>query len=1480
MSGQTDSVDLVHAPIGPDTDDEAMAAWLSAAATGQLPSPSLTRWQVLRSGAVNLWEFDVAEYWFAGGRAQFVGQNKSGKSTLMALTTLIMLAGDLDRQLVDTFGQSHKSFRYYVEPTSESTDRRDSGDSASRGWAWVEYGRLVDDRPEFFTTLLYAQTRRGANDYTKTWATCAGAARVGDGLILHRSAATLTPGDLSDVPGYETAKTGTEYQERLATSLFGFESVDRLKAIVRMLKVLRTPHLGQKLDPAFFTAQMREALPAIASEEVDGLADGWDELDRLAADRDGAQSARDAVAGYLRKAWNPWADAVLRRHADDLISAVTRFDNVTRGVREAEDCLAEVQSAHRTLTSDLEDLVRELKHDTQEHLTLLSSRAYVDAQGATDQVKALQKAAEGEDKLAGIAENSAGAVLARTKERRSESTLADEAVTRTESELAARVGPARQAAQKSGLPEAAMGWVADGDGDRLSAAITTRRGHVKSARALLSTVTKAVGAEESAERAFRSAEKELTRRGTQAEQASGALTESLQRVSDDLERWAQGLGDASPDVSLRRHWVEQVTAHANSTAPQAALGTLVRTTWLASAVAPLAAGATLAQATAREQKGRAAELDRQAQDVRVQGDSVPAPPFGWTRRPRPAVSSSGAPLWRLIDPAGALLDTGGNPLAEALGRLEAGLAASGLLDVWVTPDGVYMPDRDGNDAVLTPVDSPQAAPTSPAIGNGQRGPSTLSAVLTIAADAGACATTVEAFLSSITWLSNGPATVSSTGSGYALAYDGSWVTPLTGGRAEPSPEGPELIGTAARQASRARTLAHLESQSALATAAAEDETQRARGLHAQADELERHANEAPRDHDVVSTALAAGAARCELVIAEAANEKAYSDFQLAQQASAAASTELLTFAGTHLLGRDEDALSHTSGALDKAVSATNELLAARARLGAARTNCDSAQIRLDEAERELVAAKTSASDLRSNADDAALSANVARKALGRAEEDLLSSATTLARKNEQTAIKVEATQKLLRTQEAVVAKAESRRDGAAAERTQAEERRDAALAAWWIPVDAGLAAARAVPEATGRSLTPAVGQARAAREKLHPIGWPDTDATAEKEARAQAAWTKLTGPAMTELRTVLESSGGRSVTVLDAPEDGSSLPAVAVLVDSSGTTSTPNEAVARLDAQAAALAALHDEKMQEVLVELLASTFVEHLRDRLKSVVRLLGEVNAVLAAHPTGADNTTLRLTRHPAAGQHTGHAVLTALEGKSVDAVAVQTQVTSFLEQQIREAQERARSGSGEWKEHLAALLDYRCWFDVRTEYRVGQAGWAPLTTEIHGKDSGGGKVVTLLQPLLATLVAMYGDAVDAPRPVWLDEAFTAVDDLNRTAMLALLVEFDLDFLLAGPVTLVTSAQVPSAAVWSFTRAPEPLPGVDLSLALWAGRTLTTIKLPAVSFSGPVRNQAKDSGLNLFTSENDDPDERATSGFNEVRAGSESVAALDENT
>ena len=122
----------------------------------------------------------------------------------------------------------------------------------------------------------------------------------------------------------------------------------------------------------------------------------------------------------------------------------------------------------------------------------------------------------------------------------------------------------------------------------------------------------------------------------------------------------------------------------------------------------------------------------------------------------------------------------------------------------------------------------------------------------------------------------------------------------------------------------------------------------------------------------------------------------------------------------------------------------------------------------------------------------------------------------------------------------------------------------------------------------------------------------------------------------------------------------------------------------------------------------------------------------------------------------------------------------------------------------------------------------GWRTLDRGDHGLLSGGAKVVTLMQPFIAALHAMYDQAESGPRMLWLDEAFGGVDATNKASMFRLLASCDLDWLIAGPGIIANSAAVPLAAIYEVRRAPQPLPGVSLELAVWTGNELTHVLTP----------------------------------------------------
>ncbi|WP_306207227.1 SbcC/MukB-like Walker B domain-containing protein [Actinoplanes sp. RD1] len=1361
--------------VGPDLSDAHLARWRDAAAGGELPAPTRERWQILRAGVVNLWEFDAAEYWFADGRAQFVGANQSGKSTLMALTTLIMLAGGLDRQYVDTFGQSDKSFRYYVEPTDDARDRRETGAGTNRGWAWVEYGRLGARGPEFYTTLLYAQAKRGVSQLTPVWLICHGTDRVRAGLHLAAGKAVVEPRDLSGVPGLTVCDSGKRYAERLATELFGFADTDRYATVLEMLKVLRTPHLGQRLNPDWFTAQIRAALPPIARTEVEELAEGWQQLEQLRRDRDHAAGARDAVAVYLAKAWRPWADAVQRQHADALLAASRSVDAASRAVDDATSALDSARASSLAEGENTASLEQAVKHAHAAYEELLRSDVYRDAAARAARAEQLTREA-------GTARTRATAARAQADRAASETARAADAHERASSSLAAAraaVSALSQdvasAAARAGLGDSSASWAAVADTDRLTAAITARRGRVAVLRKLLRTAATAVASARSAEDAASGAAAELDARASAASDAAEALTDALQSLSDDLERWAEKLGDTAPAAAVREEWLREVTASATGPRPRQVLRTLLTTAWLDPVITPLTERIGTLRAQAAEGDARAAALDADAASLSPTADVTPPAPVDWFRRDRSA--AAGAPLWRLVDPVDGLDQ-------DVLDHVEAALAAAGLLDAWITADGTWDPARDGRDAVAVASGSAGASP------------------LRVAEDAGELAPAVRSVLAAVAYADPGaPLDPEAT---VAISGDGRWRTPITAGRAGPAPGGASLLGTAARAAARRRRVAELRAQADAARTAAAEARDAAAAEAQKIAELRAVAAQAPDDVDVTAAGSARAAAAVERDRAEVAHSRAHAAALTARRRAEEAGTEAATHAAEHGLPAAEDQLDAVVTELDEASRAVAELRLASTGVTAAERDVATTAATASAAAAAAAESDQAAREAAAEASEAAIHAEEAGESVARDDRDQIERATTLQARIRSLDKSVTASRARGSELSAAASSAATALEQRIAARDSALHAREAAFVAW-------------------SSLHPGhedpVALARETERTVRPANWPDT--APEKAKRVQAAMSRALGNPLAELRTVLEASGGRSAHTVE-PDETHDLPSVAVVVDASGAQLSPAEAVTHLDELVTALTAAYDGKLDAMYTELLASTFIDHLADRQKKVVALLAVVNEVLERHPTGANRTTLRLRRHPAEGQKAGYAILKALESGTLDSGSAQEHIRTFLGDRLREAQDAGPASTQEWLDHLARLLDYRTWFDVVAEFKVAGSDYKPLTRQAHGVDSGGGKVVTLLQPLLATLVALYSESPQAPRPLWLDEAFEGVDPANRATMLRLLVDFDLDFLLAGPSALVAAAQVPAAAVWIVSRAPAPTPGVDLSLMLWAGKTL----------------------------------------------------------
>jgi hypothetical protein len=357
---------------------EELTSWRVAAIEGKLPAFARSdRWQPQRAGVVNLWEYDVAEVWYADGRMQLQGANESGKSTLMTLTTLLLLAGDVSGHNIDTLGASDKHFRYYVEPTDHALDRRDASTQKNRGWAWLEFGKGAD----FFTLLLFAEARRADGTLKVQWCTASGPVRVRSGLSLVTAGFVADPAQFRDVPGFVVHPSGTAYRDAVARTLYGTDE-QWLNQLTRILRVVRTPQIGHKIDLKFLTESFRTALPPIATDEINQLADGWEQLQRLRDERDEAEQALAHVTDFSRRQWRPWADAVIRAAADPVAAATSALTQITRQEKDASETV-------ERLTGESEALNKRRNEEEQARRTAIARRdalqqtsAYEDAKSA------------------------------------------------------------------------------------------------------------------------------------------------------------------------------------------------------------------------------------------------------------------------------------------------------------------------------------------------------------------------------------------------------------------------------------------------------------------------------------------------------------------------------------------------------------------------------------------------------------------------------------------------------------------------------------------------------------------------------------------------------------------------------------------------------------------------------------------------------------------------------------------------------------------------------------------------------------------------------------------------------------------------------------------------------------------------------------------------------------------------------------------
>ncbi len=749
------------------------------------PSP-IGRWVLHRAGILNVWQYDRVELRFAGGRLLLRGKNGAGKSKALEILLPFLLDGDT--RALDATGRDRTTVRWLM------TEGRPNGNHV--GYVWLELRCVDDDGAETFQTLgagLKASTAAGRAD---SWFFLTHQ-RVGIDLELDVAGECLSIERLKEALGDDAVTaSGAEHRRRVGRHVFGLFDEARYRNLLHLLHRLRDPNIGNRVEAGELASVLTDALPPIDERVLTEAAGHFDDLDAIRDQVD--RSTRTAMAlGQFLGDYRRYTRTVLSRRAaavEQAEAARARAARTTRQLARAVDEAAsaasraeEVLVAHRCERTDREAERRQLERSE-------GYRAHQDLIDRQERVAAL-------DVAAGIAESAAGRADAAHRRAFVDLTAARDEVHRslaTAGEAAATVaGLANEAGLEASLlgPPPATG--ADGDVDATGLTIADER--ARTARTLVDgrrrraddlrtlaqqaerAAQEAVGADDRAA----ASEAEVDQERMRVAEARSAHGAAEQVWIGAVDAWTTTGPASTVDVD----WAPVRSVLAPSRGGPALVADVRRA--VADALArPLqqarqsAAEADVAVARAEESLAGA---EARLADVEAQPETRPATSRFSSAERDPA---AGAPFYELVDLAPGVG-------ADDAAGLEAALEAAGLLDAWVTADGLVV--HPGTRDTLLRVDAP-ALPT---------GTATLADVLVPAAADGSPVgpDTVSGVLRAV-GLGEQPTAESWVG------LDGRWVLGVLRGAYRK--ETVEFLGAGARRATRERLIAELRSEVASA----------------------------------------------------------------------------------------------------------------------------------------------------------------------------------------------------------------------------------------------------------------------------------------------------------------------------------------------------------------------------------------------------------------------------------------------------------------------------------------------------------------------------------------------------------------------------------------------------------------------------------------------------------------------------------------
>lgn len=1349
-----------------------------------LPEPLQTRWQPLRIGLVELFHYDSEEFWFRDGHLLLRGNNGTGKSKVLSLTLPFLFDASIKSSRIEPDGDASKKMAWNL--LLGKHERR-------VGYAWIEFGRIGEDGQPHYLTLGCGLSAVAARTQVDTWYFITDGQRVGRDLwLINEQRAVLGKERLAQALDgcghlFDTAQA---YRRTVDERLFHLGEA-RYSALMDTLIQLRQPQLSKKPNEENLSNALTEALAPLPEELLADVAEAMNQLEEYGQQLTELNDLAKAI-GQFNGRYRQYAQVNARRQARLLRTAQTAFDKASRDLNEARtacdaDLLNEVELREALEAAETQQMRDRAALEEMQADPLMQDANRIDElarhlgarqRDLTAADVALRAALERQERDAG--------------DLRAYAARADAACAALGESVAmfddtgARAGLAGRDDFTAALarftdPDALAHLDAPGF-EQMQRAL---RGLGQQRRADIAVVAERLRQLDAAALARNAAQERRDDNADALTDAAARLAagemELLVQADALVDAWgahASGLRELALDsvalLPALADWTRSIEGE------NPAHGALMRSQHERSVQLAQGEAATLARIAALDEESLA--LDGERERLAHGQDSVPQAPYSRDPAARPA-ERPGAPFWQLVEFREAVKDE------SKRAGLEAALEAAGLLDAWVSPYGDIDADA-GAPLFDTLLRSRVAQPAS------------LAAWLAPSQSCVVDPAQVERLLASVS------CSLDDSGAEAWVAPDGRFrIGPLGGAWAKPAAE---YIGVASRAEARRRRIAEIGAQLAALT----QERAKLSAALARLTERRRLAaaewDAAPLDIALRSAHLQASALERER--RQAAERLAAAEERLAANMEAwrSARDVLARDADDLRLPQDGGALAAVSAALDAAMQALQDVLLHAHQIRHVLPERRRQEDRLDDRKREAASRREEQARSAEAVDEAAARLAALRARVGAQVGELTARLAAMRQAVQEGDAMLRRSRQSLNAASETRARSGQRVENAAATLDERTALRQGAVHGIEQFSATGLLTI-ALPElelpATPWSIEPALNVARRAEHLLHDVDADDAD-----WSRVQSAYAH----AFSELQNALTALGHQGQA---EPSDHG----MVVTIIYQNRPQRPDIIEAAIRVEIAQRQELLTARETEVLENHLQAEVAAAIQRRLLDADRRVDTINAELAKRPT---STGVRFRLQWLALEEGSEGAPVGLEASrkrllntSYDAWSPEDRQVVGRMLQNRIAAERARDDagrSGSLLELLGRALDYRRWHRFRVQrWQDGQ--WRPLS----GPASSGERALGLTVPLFAAVSSFYTHAGSryAPRLVLLDEAFAGIDDAARAHCMALVREFDLDFVMTSEREWACYAELPGVSICQLQRH-EGIDAVYVSRWSWDGR------------------------------------------------------------